>query len=56
MSEINMPSTYKNVIHVPGMSGISERNSPGAQVIVLEKCGTSGESAECAQINEALNV
>ena len=53
ISEINMP----NVIHVMGGSGISNKNSTGAQVNVLKKkCRTSGASGECAQINGLLIV
>ena len=52
ISEINMP----NVIHVRGVSEYLKKNNPGAWANVLKKCGTSGASAACAQINEALNV
>ena len=37
MSKINIP----NVIHVMGVSGISERNHPGVWVNFLKKCWTS---------------
>ena len=55
MSEIS-ETNMSNVTDVLGVSRISKKNKPGAQVNVLKKCRTSGAPAGCAQINELLNV